>query len=452
MSISRPFFRIWLLISNIALWQRQRKFAKIVMTASHKASFFGYPEIEAVRLLKELLDKPAAYNTYLESFVSRVTCRLAWGTPVASDELKQRARELLIGVSPTGSVLNRLPFLMLLPHWMSPAKAWEQRRARTEQAFFLQMQAEVRARLVDSPPVAMSGAGEKSQVEDPEPASWTQMFLRSARGPNGATFHGIPTDLEGAYAVGMHGIAGALTIAAPMQGFCLALCLYPQYLAPLHAELDRVCPLAPPTLSNMPDMPYLRACIRETLRWRPPVPTGIPHQLTQDDTYRGFHLPAKSIIHPLEWSMCRDPRRYPRPHAFDPGRWLDPASPVYELPLTRFPTITGFSQFGFGRRICQGQGVAEADLFVGLGSLAWAFNIRKARDAHTGLEIPVPEMDYSELLIAKPKWFHFDLCVRNEERRTWINHRYGELRADGHFPPERVYWDAKNTKLGWGRV
>lgn len=28
---------------------------------------------------------------------------------------------------------------------------------------------------------------------------------------------------------------------------------------------------------------------------------GIPHYLTQDDEYNGYHIPKGSVIHPLEW-------------------------------------------------------------------------------------------------------------------------------------------------------
>jgi len=35
------------------------------------------------------------------------------------------------------------------------------------------------------------------------------------------------------------------------------------------------------------------------------------------------------------------------------------------------------SQFGYGRRTCQGQTVTEADLIAGIGSIAWLFNISK---------------------------------------------------------------------------
>src|SRR4051812_26896917 len=102
------------------------------MRETEKSLFHRYPEIEAKRMLVELLDEPERYNHAMESFIARVTCRLAWGHSEASNELKQRARELLIVVSPTGALGNKLPFPMALPDWLVPAKTWEKRRAATE--------------------------------------------------------------------------------------------------------------------------------------------------------------------------------------------------------------------------------------------------------------------------------------------------------------------------------
>jgi cytochrome P450 len=258
---------------------RQRKFANIIMRESEKAMFHRYPELESKRMLNELLDEPQRYNHVLESFISRVTCRLAWGHAEGSDELKQRARELLIGVSPTGSLSNKLPFLMALPDWLSPPKAWERRRATTERTWFQTMQNQV---------VKDIQSGQAAP-------SWMKIFL------DGRSKWGFKSDMEGAYAVGMHGIAGALTIAAPMQTFCLAMTHYPQFLPMLHEELDRVCGDRLPRQEDRPNLPFLRAIIRECIRWRPPVPTGIPHYLIQDDEYNGYHIPKGSTIHPLEW-------------------------------------------------------------------------------------------------------------------------------------------------------
>lgn len=103
--------------------------------------------------------------------------------------------------------------------------------------------------------------------------------------------------------------------------------------------------------------------------------TGIPHESVKDDVYEGYFIPAGSVMHPLEWSIGRDPEQFPEPNAFNPLRWLEPKYPTYQEPLSKYPTITQYSQFGYGRRVCTGQGVAEADLFVGIGSMAWMFKM-----------------------------------------------------------------------------
>jgi hypothetical protein len=51
--------------------------------------------------------------------------------------------------------------------------------------------------------------------------SWMRTFLENKKTRR------FDSDLEGAYAVGMHGTVCALTVAALMQSFCIALCHYP---------------------------------------------------------------------------------------------------------------------------------------------------------------------------------------------------------------------------------
>ena len=87
----------------------------------------------------------------------------------------------------------------------------------------------------------------------------------------------------------------------------------------------------------------------------------------------------------LSRGISRDPEMFPDPEAYNPMRWLDPAYPTFKEDLTVYPTITGYSQFGYGRRVCQGQEVTEADMFVGIGSMAWLFNISK--------DVPEVELD-----------------------------------------------------------
>jgi hypothetical protein len=118
--------------------------------------------------------------------------------------------------------------------------------------------------------------------------------------------------------------------------------------------------------------------------------------------------------------ITRDPKTYPDPDSFRPDRWISPSFPTtYREPLTQYPTLKGFSQFGFGRRTCQGVDIVEQELFLTMGGLAWAFDIGKKKDDRGG-EIEVPLAKYTSLLIAKPEKFEFALTPVSDERLQMV--------------------------------
>jgi len=117
--------------------------------------------------------------------------------------------------------------------------------------------------------------------------------------------------------------------------------------------------------------------------------------------------------------MTRDPKNYPDPDNFHPERWLAPNWPTYREPLTEFPNLKGYSQFGFGRRTCQGIDIVEQELFLVMGGLAWAFDIRKKKSKF-GYEVPVSLDKYTSLLIAKPEKFVFEMKPVSEDRVDMI--------------------------------
>lgn len=120
---------------------------------------------------------------------------------------------------------------------------------------------------------------------------------------------------------------------------------------------------------------------------------------------------------------------YPDPDIFNPGRWIDPSYPTYKEPLTRHPNLAGFSQFGFGRRTCQGIPIVEQDLFLAMGGMAWAFDLRRSRNAD-GTEIPIHWNNYTPLLIAKPAPFQFDAIPRSDEKRRILRQMWETGRGE----------------------
>ena len=90
-------------------------------------------------------------------------------------------------------------------------------------------------------------------------------------------------------------------VSAPLQSWFLAMCHYPEWQARGQAEVDAICGDRLPSVEDMERMPVVRALIRETFRWRSPVPFGVPHCLDENDEYEGYRIPKGSQVFALDW-------------------------------------------------------------------------------------------------------------------------------------------------------
>jgi cytochrome P450 len=85
--------------------------------------------------------------------------------------------------------------------------------------------------------------------------------------------------------------AGSDTTAATLVGFVQALLIFPEVAKAGQAEVDRVCQDRMPDLNDFPNLPYIRGCIKESMRWMPIDPLGVPHAVIRDDEYMGYKIP-----------------------------------------------------------------------------------------------------------------------------------------------------------------
>lgn len=82
--------------------------------------------------------------------------------------------------------------------------------------------------------------------------------------------------------------------------------MFPEVQRKAQTELDRVIgPDRLPQFEDEKDLPYIRAVTLETLRWMPVAPFGVPHALTEDDVYNGYHIPKGSLIVPVSIRCSR---------------------------------------------------------------------------------------------------------------------------------------------------
>jgi len=175
-------------------------------------------------------------------------------------------------------------------------------------------------------------------------------------------------------------VGGADTTAAQLEGFLLAMSLYPDVQAAAQKELDAVVGTERlPDISDRGQLPYVDALCKEVLRWHVCLPTAIPHCAREDFIYeRGgdtkpMLIPKGAGVIPNVWKMTHDPEHYANPMVFDPTRFIATPARSAELDPTRIC-------FGFGRRICPGRLLADTALFMACSSILAVFNVSKARE------------------------------------------------------------------------
>jgi cytochrome P450 len=175
-------------------------------------------------------------------------------------------------------------------------------------------------------------------------------------------------------------LAGSDTTSAMMAWWTLAMLAYPETQSQAQAELDAVVGRSRlPTFADYSSLPYIRAMVKEVLRWRPAAPLGVPHRLTEDDWYKGMLIPKGTVCIPNIWHMNRDSGVYGEDATrFDPGRYLDANGDLAPGPSDA--KEEGHATYGFGRRICVGRYVANDLLFINIAVLLWACKIERKKD------------------------------------------------------------------------
>lgn len=92
--------------------------------------------------------------------------------------------------------------------------------------------------------------------------------------------------------------ASSDTTASTLVGLIQALVLYPEAQKKGQEAIDKVCGDRFPKMEDMenPDAQYIRACVKENLRWMPTAILGVPHCVIRDDEYMGYHIPKGASV------------------------------------------------------------------------------------------------------------------------------------------------------------
>jgi cytochrome P450 len=190
--------------------------------------------------------------------------------------------------------------------------------------------------------------------------------LLAARDEDGSDTGGM-TDLQVRDEAMTLFLAGHETTANALAWTWTLLAQNPVEERLLHAELDSVLAGRPPTVDDLPNLPYTRMILSESMRLYPPAYV-IGRQTLEDYPVRGYVVPAGATVFVSQYVMHRDPRYWFDAGRFDPKRWTADAQ-ARRAKFTYFP-------FGAGPRVCIGESFAWTEGLLVLATLAQRWQAR----------------------------------------------------------------------------
>ncbi|KAF8531833.1 cytochrome P450 [Gautieria morchelliformis] len=231
-----------------------------------------------------------------------------------------------------------------------------------------------------------------------------------------------------AYLAGALLEGGSETQALYFQSLILALVAFPRVQKRAQEEIDRVVGSGRvPTLDDLKDLPYIQAIVKETHRFRPVAPLGLPHALSSEESViDGYILPKGASIIMNIWGMFHDEEAFDKPEAFNPDRFLNS-----EFGTKAHVDTTGRRHdyaFGAGRRICPGIHLVQNSIFIITMKLLWGFNFAEAVDKSTNAAIKVDIHDYLNGLLLGPSPFQCRIEVRSAKHAELIESEFSRAK------------------------
>ncbi|CAL4891357.1 unnamed protein product [Urochloa decumbens] len=151
--------------------------------------------------------------------------------------------------------------------------------------------------------------------------------------------------------------------------------------------------------SDLAGLPYLRCVIAETLRLKPPAPSHVPHEVSQDCVIAGYAVASGTMVLVDVYHMQRDPSMWEEPERFKPERFMNGKADGERRWMM---------PFGMGRRSCPGEGLAMRTVGVALGAMVQCFEWERQgggeevdmRESETGVTMP---MEVPLVAVCRPR-------------------------------------------------
>ncbi|KVI06604.1 cytochrome P450 [Cynara cardunculus var. scolymus] len=127
--------------------------------------------------------------------------------------------------------------------------------------------------------------------------------------------------------------------------------------------------------SDIKNLSYLQAIIKETLRLYPPGPLSVPHHSRNDCIVAGYNIAKGTRLFVNLWKLHRDPKVWSDPNLFQPERFLTSKKDI-DVKGNHFELLP----FGSGRRMCPGVSFALQSLHFTMATLLQQFMLKNPSD------------------------------------------------------------------------
>lgn len=374
----------------------RRLFHGVIGSRTTMSKFWAIEEVETRRFLRRVLTKPGDLAAHVRHTAGAIILRISHGYEVKDENdlfvalADTATKQFSLATAPGAYLVDVIPALRHLPIWfpgagfLRTAKEW----------------ASTLSEMVDQP----FNFVKRDVAAGTAPISFVSCLLNNK-----------PIDSEEEFDIKWSAASlysgGADTTVSAIYSFFLAMALHPETAKKAQLEIDTIIGNDRlPSFEDRPYLPYVDALCKEVLRWNAVVPTGVPHRVTQDDTYHGFLIPEGSLVIANIWQILHDPKIYTDPDLFDPDRFIPSESRSAE---TDPRTLC----FGFGRRICPGLHLADASVFISCAMALAVFDISKCVENGVTIE---PVHENTSGTISHPKPFKCSIKPRSEKAVTLI--------------------------------
>jgi cytochrome P450 len=385
--------------------------------------YVPYQMLENKQMLFQLLEQPQDFLKHIRRYSNALTTTMVfgWRTPTYEDESMKQLFEgfaEFAEINQTGSaaLIDFYPLLRKLPDFLLPTQKKAKMLHSREKQLYLKhwLNAKKTIEKGKAQPCFCEGMAQAQRAE------------------------GFDDD-QAAYISGTLLEAGSDTTSSTLYAFVQAMLLYPEIQARAQLEIDKAVGDRPPTLDDESSLQYVRACMKETLRWMPTTILGaVPHAANKDDEYMGYVIPKGAGVLNNVWAIHMDPQRHPDPRNFQPERYIHDTQSLYDSAANADGNKRDVFTFGAGRRICPGMHVAERSLFLGISRILWAFDIKPVVDA-AGRQILPDQEKLTQGFVCMPEEFQAGIKPRSPARAALVRKEWHDAEKQC-LNPETKQW------------